>query len=214
MRRALIPSKFQWGFSLVEVSLVFLLVVLMLHGFLNLLTLTTDRYAHQEETVICSSEASLLGAQIRRDMEHCFVQETGSSQFDQFEKAILANGSDIEFKILSGDGAKTVKYSFDAQAMELNRTLDNQVVRMGKGRLASFSTSIRFLLNDGKDCESGDATFSVARSDSSKTLLRQWVTVNLGMKGKGKSHPSVEQEYSFQVFPFLLNKQIRSIWKN
>jgi len=204
------------AFSLVEISFSFLLAVLLLHGFLNLLLLSSQRFSQQEETVVCLSEASFLHAQLRRDFESCFSQSTASqsSELEVFGNSVIFKDHTLEFDVLSGKDLKRIKYSYDPNTREIQRQFEGKITKLGQGRLASFSVESRFLLNDGMILSTSDPAFSTAKADATRYAYRQWLEVSLLMRGKATRALTVEQPYLFRVFPHLLNKQIRSIWRN
>lgn len=203
------------GFTVIEMLTVFILIILLLHGFSNLLTLTRLRFNHQEESVIMSTEASFLHENLRRDLEYCTVtSDIASNTFlEKFNQAIIISNTDFEFNRLIENGTSSISYSFDSQNGEILRMEDGQLSQIGKGRLVEFSIEKKFLLTNGEICSINDDNFDTTISDSTNKAYRQWLEIQLKMKALDSKAQS-EQSYNFCIFPHLLNREMQSIWKD
>jgi len=193
------------GFSLIELAVTVLIASLLLHGAFDLLRISMNRFARQEESVICAGEATMLSSYLLRDLESALLKGE-----DRTPAGIIAQIACETSGLKLPGPEETVVYKYDADKKTIVRIAGAQTARLGESYVAEFSIVAEVQTADGKI-----ASFSAisATNDLQSTIRKIWFRFNVVMAGSSSQKPPVRQVYSFYAFPVALNRQLQSIWK-
>jgi len=193
------------GFSLIELAVTILIASLLLHGAFDLLRISMNRFARQEESVVCAGEAAMLSSYLLRDLESALLKGE-----DRTPAGIIAQiGCEASGLKLPGPEG-TVIYKHDADKKTIVRAAGAQTARLGESYVAEFSIAAEIQTADGKIASF--SSFS-APNESQSAIRKIWFRFNVIMAGNSSQKPPVRQVYSFYAFPVTLNRQLQSIWK-
>lgn len=193
------------GVSIVEITVVLLIFSMLLVVVLNLMTISSQRVTQQEQSSVCTSEASLVIAMLRRDAER--MKATDVRTAAEFRDGALI--------LRTGPG--NVTYQWNERERELVRFAEGKSQTLAKGLISRFSAVFQTLGADGitrsvpPDPEA--AAPEPALPSPPPRVLRCWVkvflTLEMGTPGKGL----MRQEFVFRLFPVQLNRALHSIWQ-
>ncbi len=205
------------AFTLVEISVVSLILCLLLSAIVNLVRSSSASFTHQEEAIVCAAEAATLLSVLRRDFEDAVASSSSVDSFTLAGAALSFKDEVLQFAVARRGTLQTVQYEYDAKARTLTRHWEGRAVKIGEGLVTDFYACLCWFDELGivRSMPPGDRDRvgpEPPLPDPPPRVVKAWVKVQFTMTGRGKEGPPVVQPYTARLFPFRLNRQLTSIW--
>ncbi len=206
------------GVTLVEIAFTTLIFSLFLHGIMNLLFVTSQRYSRQEETLVCMNEAAFIFHQLRRDLRRCVYSGKEIQSYEKAKSAVkfqedMGAGQGVAcFDILEKERPLLVQYDFSLKEKTLRRGFNGETTIMGQGRVVKFVVLWQVLGSDRiiRSFPPDPQLPPEPPLPKDWQFMRGWAKISLTLEGSGKN----PQRYDFvsRIFPVPLNKQLTTLW--
>lgn len=208
----------RFGITLVEIACSTLILALLLHGVVNLMIVTSQRYSREEETLICMNEAAFIFYQLRRDLRRCVFRGKEVHPYEKAKSAVkfqedTSAGQGVAgFDILEKDKPFLVQYEFTLREKSLRRGFNGETILMGQGRVIKFVVLWQILGKDGiiRSFPPDPQLPPEPPLPKDWQFLRGWAKVSLTLEGHGKN--PLKQDFVSRIFPVPLNKELSTLW--
>ncbi|MBF0499439.1 MAG: hypothetical protein HQM09_04870 [Candidatus Riflebacteria bacterium] len=204
------------AFTIVEVSIALLILTLLIYSVTNLLMSSGRQYVHQEESVMCTVEASNLISILRKDFEQCIASGKATDSFLVAKSAISFKDEVLRFSVAGKNSSSFMQYIFESQNKVIRRQNEGQDIPLAKGLITYFFAALQILGDDNVirsyPCDPEKETPDPPFPAKPIKAVRVWIKIFMTLEGKGTGKIPVKQKYVFRVFPQRLNRQLQSIW--
>lgn len=204
------------GFTVVEILVVILLLTLLLAGLTMLLGSSSRLSRTMDQSNVMAMEASTILNRLRADILDSLACPAGASGSRGLaEAAGTVTGAGLTLTVHQGGSLRNITWNHDPGTRLLRRGIDGTLVELGQGLVASFAVSRHWLGPAGEihafpeDPELAD----LPNPPPPAEVLSLWYTVDLTVADPWPTPRAAPQRYRFRMFPVLVNRQFRTIWK-
>jgi len=198
--------------TLVEIAVVMLIFTLLVHGAVELLSLSSQRFTQQEQGAACLAEAGHVIAQLRRDTEDMTASGSGPLTLDEGYGIAGFKDGTLVFR----SGPEEIAYRWKEAEKTLYRVVPGREKQMARGMVTRFFVTLQMLDTDGAlrssppdpDWPGPEPVPTVPPPRVVRAWLKVFLTLEQGHGGPGH----VSQDYVFRLFPVRLNRRLHSIW--